>query len=55
MAWSTEGGATHRQVVLNYITKQTGQAMGSKPLISIPPESLLQFLVPPDACPGFPR
>jgi hypothetical protein len=43
------GGANPRQVVLDCINKPTEQATRSKPISSITPWSLLQFL-PPGFC-----
>jgi hypothetical protein len=34
------GGTISGQVVLGYIRKQSGQAMGSKPGTSVPPQAL---------------
>lgn len=40
------GRATPGQVVLGYIREEVEQAMGSKPVMQIPPRSLLQFQIP---------
>lgn len=43
----TVGGVTPRQVVLNFCLRiQAEQTMGSKPINSLPPQFVLQFLPP---------